>query len=133
MIISGKIAIAAGVAGAMLVAALAWQTHQRSQAEAGQATADATLSVCRDLNSEIREQIHDINEQADRDAARAEAARARADEAEQRAQSAERERRETLQATRAELADAVAGNDCAAEPAPGDLDRLFRSRAPGTD
>ena len=132
MIISGKIAIAAGVAGALLIGALGYQTWRLNNEIAERATAQSELRTCRDLNREHKAEIDEINRQAAEDIA----------EAERQALLAEDARRAALAHSAriaSELADersrlsAVPVDACIDHHAPDDVDRLFRARANDQD
>ena len=132
MVFSGKAVIAAGVAGAMLVAALGWQTHRLNSEITGRATAQAHLAACRDLNREHRARIDEINRQAERDIAEAQRQAALAEDARRAAMAHSARIAGELAAERGRLA-AVPVDDCIDQPAPADVNRLFRARSTGSD
>ena len=132
MIISGKIAIAAGVAGAMLVAGLGWQTWRLNSEIADRATAESRLETCRDLNKEHKAQINEINEQAERDIAAAERQALLAEDA-RRAALAHSARIEAKLSDERSRLSAVPVDACIDHHAPDDVDRLFRARADDQD
>ena len=132
MIISGKIAIAAGVAGAILIAGLGWQTWRLNNEIAERATAQSELRTCRDLNREHKAQIDEINRQAERDIAEAQRQALLAEDARRAAMAHSARIAGELAAERGRLS-AVPADECLDQPVPGDVDRLFRARSTGSD
>ena len=132
MFLSGKVVIAAGVAGAMLIAALGWQTWRLHTETVAKATADANLAVCRSLNQEHKAEIDEINAQAERDIAEAQRQAMLAEDA-RRAALAHSQRIASQLATERGRLSAVPADECLDQPVPGDVDRLFRERAAGQD
>jgi hypothetical protein len=129
VILSGKVLTVAATVAALLIAALGWQTWRLDRATKGEATAQATLEVCRGLNQANRDEIDRINQQAAEAIADAEKQREREAEAvrdlsqERAAQAgeiAELERR---------LALATVDHDRDVCRVPADVERLFRERA----
>ena len=127
MIISGKIAIAAGVAGAMLVAGLGWQTWRLNNEIAERATAQSELRTCRDLNQEQKAQIDEINRQAERDIAEAQRQALLAEDARRAALAHSARIAQQLDSERNRLAS-IPVDDCIDQLSPADVDRLFRTR-----
>ena len=127
MILSGKAIIAAGVAGAMLVAALGWQTWRLNSEIAGRATAQAHLAACRDLNREHRARIDEINKQAERDIAEAQRQALLAEDARRAAMAHSARIAQQLDSERNRLAS-IPVDDCIDQLSPADVDRLFRAR-----
>ena len=132
MFLSGKAVVASGVAGAMLIAALGWQTWRLHTETAGKATADANLAVCRALNQEHKAEIDEINRQAERDIAEAQLQAMLAEDA-RRAALAHSARIAQELATERSRLSAVPADDCLDRPAPADVDSLFRARATHQD
>ena len=132
MVFSGKAVVAAGVAGAMLVAGLGWQTWRLNNEIAERATAQSELRTCRDLNQEQKAQIDEINRQAESDIAEAQRQALLAEDARRAALAHSARIAQQLDSERARLS-AVPVDDCIDQPAPADVDRLFRARASDSD
>lgn len=113
-----------------LIAVLGVQTWRLETAQQHRADARANLAVCEAANKRLKGDIHEINEQAAKDVAAAERARVRAQAAARRAEKDRAERDQALEATRARLATALAGNECAGSRVPDDVDSLFREGNP---
>lgn len=132
MFLSGKVVAAAGVAGAMLIAALGYQTWRLNNEIAGRATAENGLQTCRALNAEHKAEINEINRQAERDIAEAQRQALLAEDA-WRAALAHSARIARELATERGRLSAVPADDCLDQPVPADVDSLFREGADGPD
>jgi|SRR5690625_924537 len=116
-----------------LVAGLVVQTKRLDTAHEKLGETRTELQLCRALNTETQDQIDEINAQAHRNIERAEALRLAARRAAQDMARQIQQRDEEFEQIQSDLRRAMAGDDCADQLVPADVDRLFRAGSPDPD
>ena len=109
---------------------IGWQHGRIGQLIDSRATVEAERHWCKVANKQYQDTLRAISEQHIRRLREAEAIRQRAEDQARRHAEAQREANRELEKTRRTLAQALAGNACAADPVPADVARLFNAPDP---